>query len=208
MVPEVPQGGVPHDFVVGENLVGRKHGIGKSIADAYARHAGLVGEAFGDGRPGVAPVPSRGEAASGKAGQAGGLLEGKLRGDNLVDLLGSRPSEGGEPGAVIGEDVGDGNREEIAVGVLDFKLVRAVEAPQFGGGGHLASPEKGAGVLPCLGPVVLALRIGSYHGGFAPFYRYSIVGDEIGLGCDIFSKSPSGTFFIRTIFRRNLLRRP
>ena len=135
VVPEVPQGGVPHDFVVGENLVGRKHGIGKSIADAYARHAGLVGEAFGDSRPGVAPVPSRGEAASGKAGQAGGLLEGKLRGDNLVDLLGSRPSEGGEPGAVIGEDVGDGNREEIAVGVLDFKLVRAVEAPQFGGGG-------------------------------------------------------------------------
>ena len=180
MVPEVPQGGVPHDFVVGENLVGRKHGIGKSVADAYARHAGLVGEAFGDSRPGVAPVPSRGEAASGKAGQAGGLLEGKLRGDNLVDLLGSRSSEGGEPGAVIGKDVGDGNREEIAVGVLDFKLVRAVEAPQFGGGGHLASPEKGAGVLPCLGPVVLALRIGSYHGGLAPFYRYSIVGDEIG----------------------------
>ena len=93
MVPEVPQGGVPHDFVVGENLVGRKHGIGKSVADAYARHAGLVGEAFGDGRPGVAPVPSRGEAASGKAGQAGGLLEGKLRGDNLVDLLGSSKGE-------------------------------------------------------------------------------------------------------------------
>ena len=93
-----------------------------------------------------------------------------------MQQAGTRPSEGGEPGAVIGEDVGDGNREEIAVGVLDFKLVRAVEAPQFGGGGHLASPEKGAGVLPCLGPVVLALRIGSYHGGLAPFYRYSIVG--------------------------------
>ena len=33
-------------------------------------------------------------------------------------------------------------------------------------------------MLPCLGPVVLALRIGSYHGGLAPFYRYSIVGDK------------------------------
>ena len=155
---------------MGENLVGRKHGVGKSIADSYARHAGLVGEAFGDGRPGVAPVPSRGEAASGKAGQAGGLLEGEFRGDDLVDLLGSRPPEGGEPGAVVGKDVGDGDGEEVAVGVLDFKLVRAVEAPQFGGGRHLPAPEEGAGVLPCLGPVVLALRIGSNHGRLAPFY--------------------------------------
>lgn len=128
MVPEVAQGGVSHDFIVGEDLVGREHGVGKSVADPHARHAGLVGEALGDGRLGVAPVPSRGEAAACEAGEAGGLLEGEFRGHDLVDLLGARSAEGGEPGAVVGEDVGDGDGEEVAVGIFDFKLVGAVEA--------------------------------------------------------------------------------
>lgn len=179
VVPEVPQGGVPHDFVVGENLVGRKHGIGKSVADAYARHAGLVGEAFGDGRPGVAPVPSRGEAASGKAGQAGGLLEGSSAATILLTCSAPGPRRG-EPGAVIGEDVGDGNQEEITVGVLDFKLVRAVEAPRSSEAVGIWPPRKGAGVLPCL-VIVLALRIGSLSTGGLPIYRYSIVGDKRGV---------------------------
>ena len=72
--------------------------------------------------------------------------------------------------------------EEITVGCLDFKLVAGCRgAPSSGGGGHLAS-QQGAGVLPCLGPVVLASGIGSITGKVAPFYRYSIVGDEIGDG--------------------------
>ena len=47
------------------------------------------------------------QAAACEAGEAGGLLEGEFRGHDLVDLLGARPAEGGEPGAVVGEDVGD-----------------------------------------------------------------------------------------------------
>ena len=178
VVPEVAQGGVSHDFIVGEDLVGREHGVGKGVADPHARHAGLVGEALGDGRLGVAPVPSRGEAAACEAGEAGGLLEGEFRGHDLVDLLGARSAEGGEPGAVVGEDVGDGDGEEVAVGVFDFKLVGAVEASELGGGGHLPTPEERAGVLPCLGAVVLAFRVGSDHRRLAPFDRYSVVGDE------------------------------
>ena len=43
--------------------------------------------------------------------EAGGLLEWEFGGHNLVDLFGAGSAEWGEPGAVVGEDVGDGDGE-------------------------------------------------------------------------------------------------
>ena len=141
-----------------------------------------AGEAFGDGRPGVAPVPSRGGAASGKAGgQAGGLLEGSSAATILLTQLGSPALRRGRAWCrhwrVMLEMV-IGKKSLLAF--LTSNWIRAVEAPQFGGGGHLASQKRGLECChvwpgsPCP-PDRLLSR------GVCPIYRYSIVGDKRGV---------------------------